>query len=201
MAIATGIAGRPAAGVHAARTDPHESLKADGRAGAARGGVAAAQRARRCGDRGVGRAAAGRRAADAHASSTFSGSSSASNPRGVLTHAADAAARPLSREMLPAPSSTRWWSGWPRCRRCVRFRPRSQYPPMAASSNAVFARACGGTATAGIPTALMTVASTEPTSTRCGVPLRSGRAFIATDTLTTPPVAIVNEAFVDRFLR
>ena len=52
---------------------------------------------------------------------------------------------------------------------------------------------------AGMPTAVVTVA-TPGYFDALRVPVRSGRTFTATDSLTAPRVAIVNQSFVDRYL-
>ena len=50
-----------------------------------------------------------------------------------------------------------------------------------------------------MPTAVVTVA-TPGYFDALRVPVRSGRTFTATDSLTAPRVAIVNQSFVDRYL-
>ena len=52
---------------------------------------------------------------------------------------------------------------------------------------------------AAIPTSLITV-TTPKYFAALRVPMRSGRSFTATDSLNAPPVAIVNQAFVERYL-
>jgi putative ABC transport system permease protein len=62
-----------------------------------------------------------------------------------------------------------------------------------------FALERGGTSGTTLPTALITVATPRHFDT-LSVPLRAGRAFLATDRADTPRVAVVNEAFVTRYL-
>jgi putative ABC transport system permease protein len=74
----------------------------------------------------------------------------------------------------------------------------SQFPPRETFSTAVTAE--GVPPPAGrIPTAAITVV-TPGYFEALRVPMRNGRTFAATDRLDAPPVAIVNQAFVDRYL-
>jgi len=74
----------------------------------------------------------------------------------------------------------------------------SQFPPMA-TFQTEFSLERAPADTAGIPTALITVATPRHFET-LRVPMRSGRTFSDADSLTAPPVAIVNQAFVARYL-
>jgi putative ABC transport system permease protein len=74
----------------------------------------------------------------------------------------------------------------------------SQFPPLSSQSSQFRleqARADGQT----LPTALVTVATPSYFDT-LRVPLRAGRFLNAGDRLDTPPVALVNQAFVARYL-
>ena len=75
----------------------------------------------------------------------------------------------------------------------------SQYPPMAAFDIQVKVERSEGANESDIPSALITV-TTPRYFEALRVPMRSGRSFGATDSLNAPPVAIVNQAFVDRYL-
>jgi putative ABC transport system permease protein len=74
----------------------------------------------------------------------------------------------------------------------------SQFPPIGAFGTQ-FALEQGGAAGTTLPTALITVATPRHFET-LRVPLHAGRAFMSSDRLDTPPVAIVNEAFAARYL-
>jgi putative ABC transport system permease protein len=74
----------------------------------------------------------------------------------------------------------------------------SQFPPMGAFETQ-FAVERGARSGSTLPTALITVA-TPGHFEALRVPLRSGRFFDRTDRLDSPPVAIVNQAFAARFL-
>jgi predicted permease len=75
----------------------------------------------------------------------------------------------------------------------------SQYPPMAAFDIQVKVDRAEGATEGAIPIALVTVTTPRYFET-LRVPMRSGRSFSAADSLNAPPVAIVNQAFVDRHL-
>jgi putative ABC transport system permease protein len=74
----------------------------------------------------------------------------------------------------------------------------SQFPPLGAFDSQ-FTLERGQAPTATLPTALVTVATPSYFET-LRVPLRAGRLFAPTDRLEAPPVAIVNQAFVNRYL-
>ena len=75
----------------------------------------------------------------------------------------------------------------------------SQFPPMAVFDTQFAVERPSAASEAGMPTAVVTVA-TPGYFDALRVPVRSGRTFAATDSLTAPPVAIVNQSFVDRYL-
>jgi putative ABC transport system permease protein len=75
----------------------------------------------------------------------------------------------------------------------------SQFPPMAAF-NTQFALDSAAETGSTLPTALITVVSPAHFAT-LGVPMQIGRPFNQSDRLNTPPVAIVNTAFVARHLK
>ena len=74
----------------------------------------------------------------------------------------------------------------------------SQFPPSGSFGTQFALERGAGTATT-LPTALITVATPRHFET-LRVPLRTGRAFTSSDRLDTPAVAIVNEAFAKRYL-
>jgi putative ABC transport system permease protein len=74
----------------------------------------------------------------------------------------------------------------------------SQFPPMS-SFTTQFGLERSAPDASKLPTALITVATPQHFET-LGVPFRAGRAFAETDHLNAPPVAIVNQAFVSRYL-
>jgi predicted permease len=74
----------------------------------------------------------------------------------------------------------------------------SQFPPVE-TFDTQFTLERGGPQTKTLPAALITVA-TPSYLDALGVPLRAGRVLSATDRLDTPLVAMVNEAFAARFL-
>jgi putative ABC transport system permease protein len=75
----------------------------------------------------------------------------------------------------------------------------SQFPPMGAFETQ-FTLDQTGPPTTTLPTALITVASPRYFET-LGVPLQTGRSFEASDRLEAPPVVIVNQAFTARYFR
>jgi len=75
----------------------------------------------------------------------------------------------------------------------------SQFPPMGAFETQ-FSVQGPGTPTDTLPTALITVATPRHFET-LGTPLQSGRGFDASDRLNAPPVAVVNQAFAARYFR
>jgi putative ABC transport system permease protein len=74
----------------------------------------------------------------------------------------------------------------------------SQFPPQSTFST-MFRLDGAEVSSATLPSALTTIASDGHFAT-LGVPLVAGRAFTDRDRLGTPPVVMVNEAFVSRFL-
>lgn len=74
----------------------------------------------------------------------------------------------------------------------------SQFPPLS-TLDSQFALERGQTSTGTLPTALVTVATPTFFDT-LRVPLRAGRWLSADDRLDAPPVANVNQAFVNRYL-
>jgi predicted permease len=195
LTLAAGVLVGVLPGLHATRTDPHESLKADGRGGAGRTGSRA---------RAVlvvaeialsvvlllGAGLLMRSFLNVHAVE------SGYEPRGVLTMRLT-----LPRERYPGEAANAFFdrllerlAAVPGVRSVA---AASQYPPMA-TFDTQFAverqQAPEGT----IPTALITV-TTPGLFDALRVPLRSGRIFSATDRLDTPPVVMVNQAFASRY--
>jgi putative ABC transport system permease protein len=196
VALAAGVMVGLLPAVQATRTDPHESLKSDGRAG---------------GGRPAGRVRAVLVVAELALSvALLLGAGllmrsflniqrvdAGFEPRGVLTmrltlprerYSGDAAGAFFDRliEGIGAVPGVRSVAA------------ASQFPPMAAfDTQFAFERAVSTGSR--IPTALITVASPSMFET-LRVPMRSGRTFSAADRLDTPPVAIVNQAFASRYL-
>jgi putative ABC transport system permease protein len=189
------VAGLPA--LQAARTDPHESLKADGRSGSARAGSRA---------RAVlvvaeiavsvvlllGAGLLMRSFLNIHAVD------SGYQPRGVLTLRLT-----LPRERYPGDAAGAFFDrlverigGVPGVRSVA---AASQYPPMGVFDTQFTLERHATGAAGTIPTALITVA-TPSLFDALGVPMRAGRSFNATDRLDAPPVLIVNQTFASRYL-
>jgi putative ABC transport system permease protein len=182
--------------LHATRTDPQESLKADARAGAGR---------------------AGRRLRHALIVVELALSvvllfgaglllrsfikiqrvDPGFEPRGVLTMRLT-----LPRERYPGEATVAFFDrlverlgALPGVRAVS---AASQFPPNSGFSTQFTVE--GQEAPIGsLPTAVITVAAPSHFET-LRVPLRAGRIFSATDRLDTPPVAIVNQAFASRYL-
>ena len=196
LAIGTGLLVGVLPAVQATRTDPHESLKADGRAGTARGGsrlrsVLVVAQIALCVVLLMGAGLFMR---------TFVNIQRVDvgfEPRDVLTMRLT-----LPRERYPGDAAGAFFDNLvqrlgslPHVRSVA---AASQFPPMGVFDTQFSLDQATGSAT-GIPSALITVATPSYFET-LRVPLRSGRTFSAGDTLTSPLVAIVNQSFVDRYL-
>ena len=196
LALATGIVVGLVPAVHATRMDPHEALKADGRSGASRSGS---------------RLRTALVVAEIALSvvlligagllmRTFSNIQNVDagfDARGVLTMRMT-----LPRERYRGEEPNAFFdrlierlSALPNVRAVS---AASQFPPNA-TFQTEFTLDRPPVETAGISTAIITVA-TPGHFEALRVPMRSGRTFSAMDNLTAPPVAIVNQAFVDRHL-
>jgi predicted permease len=196
MAVATGIVVGLLPAWHAARTDPHEAMKGDARAGGSRtmaklrGVLVVAQIA-------VSVALLLGAGLLLRSFANINRVDLGFDPRGVLTQRLT-----LPRDRYPGDAAGAFFDALvERLRGLPQVRAVSaatQYPPMAAFSND-FTLENPSPPGGGIPTALWTVASATHFDT-LGVPLRAGRGFASTDTINSPPVAIVNEAFVRRYL-
>ena len=197
LAVGTGLLVGVIPAVHATRTDPHESLKIDGRAGAGRGG---------------GRLRNALVILEVAVSvvlllgaglllRTFINIQRVEpgfEARGVLTMRLT-----LPRERYPGESGNAFFdalierlSALPQVRSVA---AASQFPPMAVFDTQFAVERPTGASEAGMPTAVVTVA-TPGYFDALRVPVRSGRTFATTDSLTAPRVAIVNQSFVDRYL-
>ena len=197
LALASGLIVGVLPAFHATRVDPHESLKADGRAGAARAG-------------------SGLRSALVVAEIALSvvlllGAGllmrsfiniqrvdAGFDPRGVLTMRLT-----LPRDRYEGEAIVAFFDRLverigelPGVRAVA---AASQYPPMGAFGTEFSLESASDTAAA-IPTALITVA-TPSYFEALRVPMRSGRTFSAADGLEGPRVAIVNQAFASRYLQ
>ena len=197
LTVATGVLIGIVPAFQATRTDPHESLKVDGRGGLGRGGarlrnvLVVAEVALSV----VLLLGAGL------LMRTFINIQRVDpgfEPRGVLTMRLT-----LPRDRYPGEAGNVFFdallerlTALPQVRAAS---ASSQYPPMAAFDIQVKVERPQGANEAAIPTALITV-TTPQYFEALRVPMRSGRSFGATDSLNAPPVAIVNQAFVDRYL-
>ena len=197
LTIATGVLIGIVPAFQATRTDPHESLKVDGRGGLGRGGA---------------RLRNGLVVAEVALSvvlllgagllmRTFINIQRVEpgfEPRGVLTMRLT-----LPRDRYPGEAGNVFFDAvLEQLRALPQVRAASastQYPPMAAFDIQVKVERSQTANDAAIPTALITV-TTPQYFEALRVPMRSGRSFGATDSLKAPPVAIVNQAFVDRYL-
>jgi putative ABC transport system permease protein len=196
LAIAAGLLVGLLPAVHAIRTDPHDSLKADGRAGASRG----ARRVRHAlvvGEIALSVVLFLGAGLLVRSVSNIRRIDTGFEPRGVLTMRLT-----LPREKYPDEAAnvffdrlTREIGGLPGT---TDVAAASQFP--AAESFATqFALERGSSPDSTLPNALITVAT--PAYFRAlRVPVLTGRAFSDADKLQTPKVAIVNEAFVRRYL-
>ena len=196
LAIGTGIIVGLVPAFHATRTDPHESLKADGRSGVSRRGsrlrttLVVAEIALSVvlliGAGLLMRSFVNIQRVDP-----------GFDARGVLTMRLT-----LPRDRYPGEAGNAFFdnlieriTALPHVRSAS---AASQFPPIA-TFQTEFALERPPVEIPGIPTALITVATPGHFET-LRVPMRRGRTFSAADTLTAPPVAIVNQAFVDRYL-
>jgi putative ABC transport system permease protein len=184
--------------IHATRTDPHESLKADGRGGAGRAG-ARARAVLVVGEIALsvllllGAGLLLRSFLNIHAVDA------GFEPRGVLTMRLT-----LPSERYPGEGANVFFD---RLVERIAASPgvrsvaaASQYPPMGVFDTQFTLQRQHSPADAGaIPMALITVA-TPSLFEALRVPLRAGRTFSSTDRLDTPPVVIVNQTFVSRYL-
>jgi putative ABC transport system permease protein len=196
LAIASGLMVGLVPALQATRTDPHESLKTDARTGVSRNG------------RRVRHALVVAELALSVVLLLGSGLLMRSflniqrvdrgfDPRGVLTMRLT-----LPRDKYPGDAAGAFFD---RLSEQVAALPgvravaaASQFPPLGAfDSQFTLDRAQSSTTT--LPTALVTVATPSYFET-LRVPLRAGRLFAPADRLDTPPVAIVNQTFVNRYL-
>jgi predicted permease len=197
LTVATGILVGLVPAFHAMRTDPHESLKVDGRSG-------------------LGRRGARLRSALVIAEVALSVTlllgagllmrtfiniqrvEPGFDARGVLTMRLT-----LPRDRYEGEAVNGFFnallerlSALPQVR-AASF--SSQYPPLAAFDIQVRIDRSESPDESALPVALTTV-TTPQYFAALGVPMRSGRGFTAADSLNAPRVAIVNQAFVDRLL-
>ncbi|HXW03840.1 MAG TPA: ABC transporter permease [Vicinamibacterales bacterium] len=195
LTLASGLLVGTVPALHATRTDPHESLKADSRSGSSRGrrrtlhGLVVVEIALSV----VLLLGAGLLVRSVlHAQRTDLGF----EPRGVLTMRLT-----LPRERYPGEAVNTFFEAL--VERLASLpgvhgvSAASQFPPLAPFETQFRlerARADGST----LPNALVTVATPRHFET-LRVPLYAGRRFETTDRLDSPPVAIVNRAFASRY--
>lgn len=182
--------------VHAARTDPHDSLKSDARVGAARGGRA--RQAFVVAEIAISVVLLLGAGLLLRTMQNIQRVDPGFNPDGVVTMRLtlprgkyqDEAANAFFDSLIERLSALPGVSA---------VAAASQFPPLG-SFQTQFSPPQAGADSSTLPTALITVSTPEYFRT-LGVPLRAGRSFEASDTLAAPPVAIVNEAFVSRYLQ
>jgi len=198
LALAAGVLVGVLPAMQAARTDPHESLKSDGRGGAGRAGsrsravLVVAEIALSVvlllGAGLLMRSFLNVQSVDA-----------GFEPRGVLTMRLT-----LPRERYPGEAANAFFDRLVERIGAVggvrAVAAASQYPPMAAFDIQVTTERQTAQPQGMIPTALITVA-TPSIFEALRVPMRSGRTFGAADRLDAPPVVIVNQTFVQRYLQ
>jgi predicted permease len=197
LAIAAGVLVALLPALQATRTDPHDSLKSDGRGGQARGST---------------RLRHTLIVAEIALSVVLLLSAGLLMRSFVNMQRADLGFEPggvlTMRLTLPQqkyPTGETITSFFERLTERVRSVPGvssaatvSQFPPLAFSSNQVeIDGAASGGAT--IPTAFTTIASRDYFST-VGIPVRRGRVFTAADRPGGPRMVVVNQAFVARYL-
>ena len=197
LAVGTGVLAGVVPALHATRTDPHESLKVDGRAGAGRGG-ARLRNALVILEVAVSVVLLLAAGLLMRTFVNLQRVETGFEARGVLTMRLT-----LPRERYQGESGNTFFDGLierlsalPEVRAAA---AASQYPPMAVFDTQFAVDRPSAASEAGLPTAVVTVA-TPGYFDALRVPLRSGRLFAATDSLTAPPVVIVNQLFVDRYL-
>ena len=196
LAIGTGLLVGVLPAVQATRTDPHESLKADGRAGTARGGsrlrsVLVVAQIALCVVLLMGAGLFMR---------TFVNIQRVDvgfEPRDVLTMRLT-----LPRERYPGDAAGAFFDNLvqrlgslPDVRSVA---AASQFPPMGVFDTQFSLDQATGPAT-GFP-ARSSPSPHPPTSRPCACRSAAGRTSAPADTLTSPLVAIVNQSFVDRYL-
>ncbi len=198
VALVTGVLVGLLPALQAARTDPHESLKADGRAGAGRSGA---------------RLRATLVVAELALSlvlllgaglmmrsfMNINNLDTGLDPRGVLTMRLT-----LPREQYRGEAINGFFDrlierigAVPGVRSAA---AASQFPPMATFDTSFMLEREVADPGAAIPTALITV-TTPALFETLRVPIRMGRAFTSADRLGAQPVAIVNETFARRFVK
>jgi predicted permease len=198
LAVATGILVGMVPAVQATRTDPHESLKIDGRSGLGRGG-ARLRNALVVAEVALSVALLLGAGLLMRTFINIQRVDPGFEPRGVLTMRLT-----LPRDRYAGEAGNVFFdallerlAALPQVRAAS---ASSQYPPMAAFDIQVGVERSQHASEAAIPSTLITV-TTPQYFEALRVPMRSGRRFSATDSLNAPLVAIVNQAFVDRFLR
>ena len=182
--------------VQATRTDPHESLKADARTGGSRGGTYLRQ-ALVVGELALSVVLLLGAGLLMRSFLNIQRVDHGFDPRGVLTMRLT-----LPRERYPGDAAGAFFdrlserlAGLPGVRAVS---AASQFPPSGTFGTQFRLERGQGESTT-LPTTQITIATPSYFET-LGVPIRAGRAFHATDRLDTPLVAMVNQAFVTRYL-
>ena len=197
LALAAGLIVGVIPAIHATRTDPHDSLKADGRAGGGRSGgrlrhsLVVAEIALAV----VLLLGAGLLL---RSFARIQDVDPGFDARGVLTMRLT-----LPREKYQGERINVFFDALIERLTAIQgvraASAASQFPPQSFFSTQ-FELERGQVAGESMPTAVITVATPSHFET-LRVPIRSGRTFSDTDRLDTPPVAIVNHAFANRYLQ
>lgn len=197
LAVASGLLVGVIPALQATRTDPHESLKADGRAGAGPGGrrlrhaLVVAEIALAV----VLLLGAGLLI---RSFERIHNVDSGFDARGVLTMRLT-----LPRERYQGERINVFFDALIDRVAAIQgvrvVSAASQFPPLS-FGNTQFALEKGLAGGEALPSALITIATSRHFET-LRVPMRSGRTFSAQDGLDTPPVAIVNQTFASRYFQ
>jgi putative ABC transport system permease protein len=197
LAIASGLLVGLLPALQAARTDPHDSLKSDGRAGAGRSGRRLRQ-ALVVGEIALAVVVLLGAGLLIRSFARIQRIDPGFDARGVLTMRLT-----LPRERYQGERINAFFDALLERIAAVRgvraASAASQFPPSSFSTTE-FVLEKGNVANDSLPTAVVTVATPGHFDT-LRVPMRSGRTFTAADGLNTPPVAVVNHAFANRYFQ
>jgi putative ABC transport system permease protein len=197
LAIASGLLVGLLPALQAARTDPHDSLKSDGRAGAGRSGRRLRQ-ALVVGEIALAVVVLLGAGLLIRSFARIQRIDPGFDARGVLTMRLT-----LPRERYQGERINAFFDALLERIAAVRgvraASAASQFPPLSFSTTE-FVLEKGNVANDSLPTAVVTVATPGHFDT-LRVPMRRGRTFTAADGLNTPPVAVVNHAFANRYFQ